>query len=364
VSLFSYGDLGRRVWSGYMSRSEFRSYTSILSLHGAARLWKVSGEAGLLSEVKLRLQPFISGEISSVYGHYGRTVYRYGGNASAYLYYKDQLPEAAETLLHSAELLCQEQSRDNDGLFDFPPASWRGYVWIDTVFGVCPFLLWVGLKSGRPEFIDESVFQMLGHHDRLFDPQLGLYHQAYNARGDNTLTPAHWSRGTGWGLLALAELTYDLPKSHPGYEQLLAAYRAVMEGCLNSQDDDGLWHQAMEDHGSYPETSGSALILYAMSRGLKNGALPDERHERFLASYLLGIRGLCRYLTLDGSVYNTCIGCLAPGVCGTVADYATHPWKLNDEHAAGPVIIMMSQAELLQRIGMIPPLSEVLEGKL
>lgn len=364
LSFFDYADIGRRIWSGYTSRSDFRSYTSILSMHGIARLWKVSGDADLLSDVKSRLQPFISGEVLDIYGHYGRTVYRYGGNASAYLYYKGYLPEAAEILLHSAELLCREQSRDAGGLFDYPSARWRGYIWIDTVFGICPFLLWVGLQSGRTEFIDESVFQMLGHHVKLFDPQLGLYHQAFNARGDNTLTPAHWSRGTGWGLLALAELTYDLPKIHSSYEQLLTAYRAVMEGCLDSQDGDGLWHQAMEDMGSYPETSGTALILYAMSRGLKNGSLPAERHERFLAAYLRGIRGLCRYLTLDGSVYNTCVGCLAPGVRGTVADYATHPWRLNDEHAAGPVILMMSQAELLHRIGMIPSLSEVLEGRL
>ena len=69
-----------------------------------------------------------------------------------------------------------------------------------------------------------------------------------------------------------------------------------------------------------------------------------------------------RYISLDGSVFNTCTGCLAPGVAGTVADYASHPWFLNEEHAAGPQIMMLSQAETLVRRNDIPTLNQLLKG--
>ena len=361
----SYKDVAVSVWKRYRSHSPFRSYCTVLAMNGMARLSKIVGDAEMRAEIAECLQPFLKGEVPDVIGAYGKRVYRFGGNAAAFMLVRGYMPEARDVMIHSAELLCREQPRDEEGLFEMPVnpnRNWHGFIWIDTVFGVCPFLLWTGLAAGRQDFIEESVKQMLGHHRRLFDPSCKLYWQAFNAKGDRKLTPAHWSRGVGWGVLALAELLYDLPKDHRDYAELLNAYRDVMEGCFAAQDADGLWHQAMEDHGSYVETSGSALILYAMGRGLKNGSIAAEDHDRFLAAYVKGLRAMFRYIAYDGSVFNTCIGCLAPGAVGTVAEYAAHPWELNDEHAAGPQIMMLSQAETLVRRNDIPTLNQLLKG--
>ena len=357
----SYGDIALDLWKRYKEISKLRSYSAILTLNGMARLSKVTGNGELRAEVIEILRPFLSGEVSGVVGAYGENVYRFGGNAAAFLLVRGYLPEAKDVLIHSAELLCNEHPRDPDGLFGMPGRP-HGFIWIDTVFGVCPFLLWTGLAAGRQDFVEESVRQMLGHHRRLFDPAMKLYHQAWNAKGDKKLTPAHWSRGVGWGLLALSEILYDLPKDHRDYPELLRAYRDVLEGCRAVQDPEGLWHQAMEDCGSYIETSGSALILYAVGRGLKNGSIASEDYDSFKSLYLRGLRTMFRYISLDGSVFNTCTGCLAPGVAGTVADYAAHPWLLNEEHAAGPQIMMLSQAETLVRRNEIPTLCQLLKG--
>lgn len=358
----SYRDVAVSIWKRYKEHSPFRSYCTILAMNGMARLSKVVNDAGMRAEIMECLQPFLKGEVPDVIGAYGKTVYRFGGNAAAFMLVRGYMPEIRDVMIHSAELLCREQPRDGEGLFEMPNRPYHGFIWIDTVFGVCPFLLWTGLAAGRQDFIEESVRQMLGHHRRLFDPSCKLYRQAFNAKGDNKFTPAHWSRGVGWGVLALAEMLYDLPKDHKDYPELLQAYRDVMEGCYAVQDESGMWHQAMEDRGSYEETSGSALILYAMSRGLKNGSIAMEDHDRFLAAYIKGLRALFRYIAYDGSVFNTCVGCLAPGVGGTVADYAARPWKLNDEHCAGPQIMALSQAETLARRNDIPTLNQLLKG--
>ncbi len=362
----SYKDVASRIWETYKSHSKFRTYGTILTMNGMARLSKITKDEKMRAEIAECLRPFINGEVDAVSGAYGKNVYRFGGNAAAFMLVRGFMPEAMEVMIHSAELLCNEHPRDPEGLFEMPTSPnrpWHGFIWIDSVFGVCPFLLWTGMAAKRPDFIEESVKQMVGHHRRLFDKSCQLYWQAYNAKGDHTLTPAHWSRGVGWGALALAEMLFDLPKNHNAYPELLQAYRDLMEGCYTAQDENGLWHQAMEDHGSYTETSGSALILYAISRGLKNGSIATENHDRFLAAYLKGLRSMFRYISFDGSVFNTCVGCLAPGKHGTVAEYAAHPWALNDEHCAGPQIMMLSQAETLYSIKkMIPSIDQLLKG--
>jgi len=358
-SEITYAGVVRRVWERWCRQNFPPNYTSVLALHGIARYSTSFSEAVLQKQVRELLQPWIKGEVKSCGGTFGYNVYRFGGNAAAWLWQQGLLPEAGATLIAAAEMLCREHPRDECGLFQKNNVPYNNYVWIDTVFGVCPFLLWVGKASERKEFIDECCHQMLGHHRRLFDPQLGIYHQAYNARDCGCLTPGHWGRGEGWAAFALAELAEDLPPEHPDRQPIQLLIQEVLERVLRYQDDEGMWHQALEDFGSYPESSGTGLLLYALGRRI---ASSNQESEIFLPHYLRGLRALSRYVSLDGSVFNCCIGCLAPGCNGTVADYALHPWKLNDNHAFGPVIHAFGQAAVLERKQRIPALAEILQG--
>ncbi|MBN2643816.1 MAG: glycoside hydrolase family 88 protein [Victivallales bacterium] len=356
----NYADVARIAWQRHIYLYPLDEYSSILSLHGMARLAVITDDAAILSEIKAHLQPFIEGKVEKVGGFYGEHVYRYGGNASAYMAAMGLMPEAVSILERQAENLCRLQSRDSRGIFDMPCGNWQdkshGFLWIDTVFGVCPFLLWTGQASGRQEFIEESCFQMLKHYDILFDKTCNLYHQAINfGMPPDTVTPAHWSRGNGWAAIALTEMVYDLPREHQSYGRILTAYHELIEGCAVCFDDSGMLHQAMEDHSTYPETSGTALVLYAIGRGLKNGLLDKDK---YIDMFLKGLKGLLGYISVDGSVFNCCSGCCAPGN-GTVDDYAAHSWKLNDHHAFGPVILAFGQAQQLYNADKIPALNKL-----
>ncbi|MBS1370289.1 MAG: glucuronyl hydrolase [Lentisphaeria bacterium] len=360
----SFADVAMQVWKRNRAECPMESYSSVLALHAMARLAKIVKSPELMAEIRQVLYPFYTGKVENAVGVYGRTVYCCGGNATAFLFHRGELPEARDILVRQAEKLIREQSRDKNGLFDMPSGNRRnhsrGFIWIDTVFGVCPFLLWTGLAAGRPDFVEEAVRQMTGHHEILFNPENRLYHQAFNAQEPDALTPAHWGRGHGWGVLALAELCYDLPPEHPAAPKLLAMYRDAMEGALAVQDGDGMWHQVLDDHTSYAESSCTGLILYAMGRGIKNGRL-DEAHYR--DSYLKGLRALSRCVAFDGSVFNCCVGCLAIGENSTAEEYKAHPWKLNDCHAFGPVEIAYGVAESLARSGRIPDYKTLVYGE-
>jgi len=349
----SYGRLVLRLWERYQQVSNFRHYATILAMTAAARTAKIIESGELFESVRARLEPFLNGG-QETYGAYGKNVYKCGGNAAAWMLVRGYLPtEYAPVLEVAADDLCKNFPR-MDGMFAMPG---RNFVWIDTVSGVCPFLLWTGKALNRQDFIDESVNQMLLHHERLVDPETGLYHQAYNKSGDGKLSAAFWSRGVGWGLHALAEMVFDVPKDHPGYPRILAAWRQVLDGCLAMQDPDGMWHQAMEDPSTYPETSGTALICYAMGRGIKQKSIDVERFREPLER---GMKGMLRYVSFRGSVFNTCTGALAPGETGSAAEYQALPHAMDDEHAFGSVMLALSQAAQLQKRGDFPSMEELL----
>ncbi len=359
----TYGDLGLNLWAKFQKDVPDISYTRILAYHAAARLGETSGHPEVIEEVRRELQPYIKGDIPKVGGAYGPTVYRFGGNATAFLLDRGYMPEAKESQIMSANKLIAEHPRDPDGLYEMPGRP--GKIWIDTVFAVCPFLVWVAGVANEPKFLDEAVHQMTVHHRRLFDPVVKLYHQAFNSNGIRALTPSHWSRGEGWGLLALTEMLYDIPRiapNHPAIPELLKEYLDNLEGCAATQDPSGLWHQAMEDFGSYLESSGTGLILYAIGRGLDEGTIPKADFDRFRDIYLKGLKGVMGYIALDGTIYNCCKGCLGPGYNGTAADYAQHEWVRNNSHGFGPQILNFSQAIILEKKGVIPSLAELMES--
>ncbi len=298
----NYSTIACNVWRRYKNLSFPMSYTTIFTLYAALRLADVMGDTDLRADAVKRLMPMLDGEVPKAQGFYGEYVYRWGGDAAAWALLEGYLPEsAAATLCSACEGLIRHQPRCGDGIFcqkTWYDPSKLGLRWIDTVSGVCPFLFWTGLKCGRKDFIDEAAAQIRYHHELLFDHERKLYHQAIDGKRPE-LTPGYWSRGMGWGLHALAELAADLPEDHPDRDYILKAYRDAADGCLAVQDPNGMWHQSMEDFGTYVESSGTGMIVYALGKGIGTGFFTEEK---YLASFRRGLEGLMGYVCVDGSV--------------------------------------------------------------
>ena len=317
----------------HQSTASLEHYTGIVTLHGLVNLAETTGRADLRELAVQWLKPFYSGQVAKVGGIYDK-MYRCGGNASALLVkYGMAADEVLPALILKADELIKEHPRDPHGLFGKIGAPEK--IWIDSVFAVCPFLAILGNLAKRQDYIDEAVFQIRVFTDLLLDSQNGLYHQCMNFQGPGTINEDHWSRGNGWAALALAELILELPDN----PEITRLYTGLMQACLKVRDEHGLWHHEMTRADSYTETSGSGLILYAVGRGLERGILPETYREIFLK----GLRGLLGYIALDGSIYHTCRGCLAPGQ-GRIEDYMNWPWIRNDVHAFGPVALAFGQA--------------------
>lgn len=166
-----------------------------------------------------------------------------------------------------------------DSLFGFP-----GQVWIDSQFMVGVFLVQQYLRTGERTYLDEFVTQYLLFSELCRDPDADLYRHAYDDATDANIPEdaVFWARGNAWVLVSAAEMLAATGLDDPAAAEVLPLFRAHAEAVADLQEtDDGLWHTVLneplgDDPANYTETSGSALIGYALARGLRSGALEPE----------------------------------------------------------------------------------------
>lgn len=141
----------------------------------------------------------------------------------------------------------------------------------DSVFMGTAIAAQAGALTGERKYFDmaDRHLRFMEKLDRRPD---GLYrHQP--------ATDAAWGRGNAFAALGLALTLSELPREHAGYAHALASYRDLMGKLLPLQTRDGLWRNVVDHPGAYAELSATAMIGFAMLRGLERGWL-DGRDGR------------------------------------------------------------------------------------
>lgn len=271
-------------------------------------------------------------------------------------------PQYAGLASRTASRMWDKQPRNEDSLM-VPP--WcdpsKNPIFADCVLAVTPYFLYSGLLEKRQDYVEYAAKMTLDTFRDLRDAETGLIHQArgvmWMERGQ--MTSDCWSRSNGWGAMALAALLRDYPKDGPRRKEIDTLSVEFFKAVLRFQDSDGLWHQEMTFEDSYPEISGTGLLLYGIGRAIEAGVL--GRRE-YLPAFRKGLEGMLRYIDVDGNVCNVCSGCLAWGDGGKEA-YAAHEYYCNDPHAFGPVLMAISQAHALGIRRVESSLGACTEGK-
>jgi unsaturated rhamnogalacturonyl hydrolase len=89
-----------------------------------------------------------------------------------------------------------------------------------------------------------------------------------------------WGRGNGFAAVGLALTLAELPRDHAGYKHALQSYRQLMAALLPLQTRDGLWRNVVNHPGAFAEFSGTAMIGFAVQRGLKQGWIEGRDYRR------------------------------------------------------------------------------------
>ncbi len=178
--------------------------------------------------------------------------------------------------------------------------------WCDALFMAPPVWSRMYAASHEQKYLDYIDRHWWETSDLLFDPQQHLYYRDITflhktgAKGQ----PIFWSRGNGWVMGGLARTLDYMPPDEPNrgrYENQLRQMAAAVTALQDSQT--GLWHADLMNPGDYPqpETSGSALITFALAWGVNHGVLDRATYLPVIAK---AWRGLVGEIYADGRLGN------------------------------------------------------------
>jgi unsaturated rhamnogalacturonyl hydrolase len=187
--------------------------------------------------------------------------------------------------------------------------------WCDALFMAPPVWTRMYAVTHEEKYLDYVDKHWWETSDLLYDPQRQMYYRdvtflhAKDARGN----PVFWSRGNGWVMGGIARTLEFMPKDRPERGRYEAQLREMAAAVMALEDPQtGLWHSDLLDATDYPqpETSGSALITFALAWGVNNGVLDRAMYRPVIAK---AWRGLVGQIYADGRLGNIQQTGAAPG---------------------------------------------------
>ncbi|MEI9811394.1 MAG: glycoside hydrolase family 88 protein [Acidobacteriota bacterium] len=141
----------------------------------------------------------------------------------------------------------------------------------DSYFMAGPITATAGTLTG-----DQKYFPMVARHFHFMDKLVlrsdGLYRHS-------PLVDTAWGRGNAFAALGMALALSEFPKDQADRGYIVESVRRQMSMLARFQDADGMWHNIIDEPGSYPETSATAMIATAMLRGIHDGWLPAAEYQ-------------------------------------------------------------------------------------
>jgi rhamnogalacturonyl hydrolase YesR len=247
---------------------------------------------------------------------------------------------------YTGEHILHKQDRREEGCF------WRrnqmhhfhdGTMWADDLYMSVPFICRYAAYKKDPAILDIAAVQFEGFGKYLFMEDKNLMAHVYDFnRNMNTGIP--WGRGNGWTIFSLSELLMALPGDHPRRAALLDFFRRLAAGCLDCQDENGMWHQVLDMPSSYIEASCTAMFICAFSRGIRYGWFEGGTAPYCLAAEKAW-QALEKYaIDREGNIYGVCRGSEFAFNPRYYAEYLLP--RLNDTHGIG--IVLLAGVELLK----------------
>jgi rhamnogalacturonyl hydrolase YesR len=244
-----------------------------------------------------------------------------------------------------ADYISSKQVRLPDGTFfrkNLMHVFHENTMWADDLYMSVPFLCRYYQLTGDTRYVDDAARQFLGFKKHLFIPEWKVMSHVYDFKRQMA-TGVPWGRGNGWVIFSLSELLAVLPKDHEHRPAVLDMFRELCQGYLALQDEAGMWHQVLNHHDSYPETSCTSMFTYAFARGIQYGWL--ENPEAYIQAVFKAWNALNRTsIDQGGNVHGVCRG----------SEFSFTPeyykkellWNLNDTHGIG--IVLLAGVEVLR----------------
>lgn len=251
------------------------------------------------------------------------------------------------------------------------PRTKEGNFWHKKIY---PNQVWLdGLYMGQPFYMEyETRFNNKAHYEDIFnqfcnvekfmkDAKTGLYYHGYDSsreakwcNKETGLSRNFWLRALGWFVMALIDTIDKMDKSYTEmYTKLMEMFKDLTTSLLKFQDESGMWYQVVDQggrEGNYLETSGSAIMAYAILKGVRMGFLPESYAQYGEKAF----KGICnKYLYEKDGEMNLGGICLVAGLGrpdsrdGSYEYYISEPVVENEAKGVAP--LLLAYTEILRR---------------
>ena len=233
--------------------------------------------------------------------------------------------------------------------FDDYPRTQSGGFWHKKIY---PNQMWLdGLYMGEPfyarytaEFEGGEKLNDIAHqfellHEHTFDKKTDLYFHAWDeskqmpwANKKTGTAPHIWLRALGWYGMALVDALDYFPKDHPKQKELISYLNEFATAVTKYQDKSGLWYQIPNlpnKKGNYLESSGSSMLVYALSKGVHKGYLP-VKFEQIADKGFNGLITKLIKVDKDGEVHITQV-CASAGLGGNPYRDGSFEYYINEK---------------------------------
>jgi rhamnogalacturonyl hydrolase YesR len=158
--------------------------------------------------------------------------------------------------------------------------------WIDAIQMGMPYLAKLGRTTGDTRYWDKmwAMYEYTRNQQGeagMWNAKDGLWWRDRDFDAPYTEPngeDCYWSRGNGWVVAALVRVMDEIPTTEPHYKQYLKDFQTMCKALKACQREDGFWNCSLHDETHYggKETSGTALFVYGMAWGIRQGYLKSD----------------------------------------------------------------------------------------
>ena len=348
----------------YQNYKSYWNYEDGCVVLGVKYLYEVTGEEKFFRFIEKYLQHFILED--GTIDHYEMAKFNIDSiNCSKILFfmYEKTGEEKYRGAIEFTMNRLRQHPRCSTGNF-FHKEIYPEQIWLDGLYMAQPFYMEYETKFEGKEKYSDIVSQFENVQKYLYCPEKGLCFHACDmakeqfwADKETGCSANFWLRSMGWYLMALVDVCDKMSiEIYEQYRKLQDIFKLMLQGILQYQDPQSHLFYQVIDHAEAPdnylETSGSAMIGYAILKACRMGLILKEKYEpvgRAIVESLLADK----LVEQDGELHLTGI-CSVAGLGpdtnrrrdGSVEYYLSEPVVSDDSKGVGP--FMMAYAEYLR----------------
>lgn len=266
---------------------------------------------------------------------------------------REKYRRAADTVY--AQL--QSQPRTQSGNF-WHKAVYPNQVWLDGLYMAQPFYMEYEHRANAMRRCYDVFRQFEQVRVRMRDGKTGLYYHGWDesrtmywADPQTGCSPNFWLRALGWFCMALVDVLENTDEQmYFEYRDMQMQLRCLVDALLPWQDESGMFWQIVDhpgEAGNYLETSGTAILAYAILKAVRLGYLPApyracgdkafygtaERYLRRAPDGTLTLGGICLVAGLGGAQHRD----------GSRAYYYGEPVVENEAKGLAPMLLALTE---------------------